>query len=85
MLKIATTPAASRGLDRHADTLSELRQSLVPSQLLTLVPRVLERGTVQGRTVLLETKLPGVIRLDRAGASELRAAAAAVTRIAQVD
>ena len=60
--------------------MSELRQSLVPSQLLTLVPRVLERGTVQGRTVLLETKLPG-IRLNRVGASELRAAAAAVTQL----
>ena len=82
MLKIATTTAASRGLDRHADTVSELRQSLVPSQLLTLVPRVLERGTVQGRTVLLETKLPG-IRLNRVGASELRTAAAAVTQLHQ--
>ena len=82
MLKIATTTAASRGLDRHADTVFELRQSLSQSQLLTLVPRVLERGTVQGRTVLLETKLPG-IRLNRVGASELRAAAAAVTQLHQ--
>ena len=81
VLKIATTPAASRGLDRHADTLSELRHSLDSSQLLTLLPRVLERGTVQGRTVLLETKLPGVTRPDRAGGWELAAAAATITEL----
>jgi O-antigen/teichoic acid export membrane protein len=81
VLKIATTPAASRGLDRHADTLSELRHSLDSSRLLTLVPRVLERGTVQGLTVLLETKLPGVTRPDRAGGWELEAAAAAITEL----
>jgi O-antigen/teichoic acid export membrane protein len=81
VLKIATTPAASRGLDRHADTLSGLRHSLDSSQLLTLLPRVLERGTVQGRTVLLETKLPGVTRPDRAGGWELAAAAATITEL----
>ena len=81
VLKIATTPAASRGLDRHADTLSELRHSLDSSQLLTLLPKVLERGTVQGRTVLLETKLPGVTGPDRAGGWALAAAAATITEL----
>jgi O-antigen/teichoic acid export membrane protein/aminoglycoside phosphotransferase len=79
VLKIATTAAASRGLDRHADTLSELCHSLDASQLLALVPRVLERGTVQGRTVLLETRLPGVTTDDRVPeAAALEAAAAAI-------
>jgi O-antigen/teichoic acid export membrane protein len=80
VLKIATTTAASRGLDRHADTISELGQSMVPSQLLRLLPGVLERGTVHGRTVLLETKLPG-IRVNQVGPPELHAAAAAVTQL----
>jgi O-antigen/teichoic acid export membrane protein len=81
VLKIATTTAASRGLDRHADTLSELRHSLNSSQLLTLVPRVIERGTLQGRTILLETKLPGDTKSDQAGTLDLEAAAAAISEL----
>jgi O-antigen/teichoic acid export membrane protein/aminoglycoside phosphotransferase len=80
VLKIATTAAASRGLNRHAEMVSTLRESLGQSRMLSLVPQVLQKTTVQGYRVLLENRLPGMVYRSRmAESSELGAAALAIS------
>jgi len=80
VLKIATTAAASHGLNRHAEMVSTLRRSLGHSRMLSLVPYVLQSATVQGYRVLLENRLPGMVYRSRTPeSSELGAAAMAIS------
>jgi O-antigen/teichoic acid export membrane protein/aminoglycoside phosphotransferase len=80
VLKIATTAAASRGLNRHAEMVFMLRERLGQSRMLSLVPLVLQKATVQGYTVLLENRLPGMAYSSRMPeSSELEAAALAIS------
>lgn len=85
VLKIATTSAASRGLDRHAEVISELHARLGPSGLLDRVPRPLRRGDLHSYTVVLESRLPGVVDGNRPpAAADLAAAADAVSVLHQM-
>ena len=59
VLKIATSEAASTGLDRHAETLDRLTTTDLPGSVRSWLPRIEQRRTVDGRRVLLETRLPG--------------------------
>jgi O-antigen/teichoic acid export membrane protein len=59
VVKIATSPAASAGLNRHAEFLSWLEPELGASPSADLLPRVLQRATYLGERVLVETGLPG--------------------------
>jgi O-antigen/teichoic acid export membrane protein len=97
VLKIATTAAASRGLNRHADMVSNLRANLDSAELLTLLPRVLQHVELGGHTFLLEAKLPGTANLHGErrsgeqrqrgnghagpGSAELAAAALAISKL----
>ena len=62
MVKIATSPAASAGLDRHAELLGWLRPALGAGPSAALLPQVMRRGTYGGERVLVETRLPGAGR-----------------------
>lgn len=66
VLKIATSPAATAGLDRHADLLTGLGPEVTGGPLGPLLPRVLLRRTLDGQRVLLETHLPGATSDDPA-------------------
>jgi O-antigen/teichoic acid export membrane protein len=84
VLKIATTAAASRGLDRHAEMVCRLGTNLGSAEVLTLLPRVLQRGKLLGHTVLVESKLPGAADGHRAPESaELAAAALTISHLHQ--
>jgi O-antigen/teichoic acid export membrane protein len=76
ILKIATTAAASNGLNRHAEMVSQLNGDHGLPRVPSLVPRTLRHGTLHGYTVLLESMLPGMTVGTRPAASEELAAAA---------
>lgn len=76
VLKIATTAAADRNLARHAETVGELHL-LCDAGVTELVPVVVERVIVDGRTVVRETLLPGQTPTTDPGP----VAAAAITRL----
>ncbi len=59
VVKIATSQAASAGLNRHAEVLSWLERELVARPAAALLPRVLQRATYLGQRVVVETGLPG--------------------------
>lgn len=67
LVKIATSSAASAGLDRHAERVERL--ATIDQQWVHWLPRIVRRVTVTDR-VLLETRLPG-----RAGTKHARPAA----------
>lgn len=79
LVKIATSPAASTGLDRHADTLDLLRDRPEVRSLTGRLPRVVRRGVVAGNRVLVETRLPG--RRATVGAADGTAALAAISEL----
>jgi O-antigen/teichoic acid export membrane protein/aminoglycoside phosphotransferase len=84
VLKIATTAAASRGLNRHAEMLSDVRARLGPAQLAALLPTVIQHVELGGHTFLLETKLPGTTDQSPAsGSAELAAAALPISDLHQ--
>ncbi len=58
MVKIAISPAASRGIDLHAAAVEGLGAKL-GGDLAALLPRVVHRATLDGQRVLAETRLPG--------------------------
>lgn len=58
VLKIAISAAASRGLDHHARSITDLASLLGP-EISTVVPRSLRHGNLDGHLVLVESKLPG--------------------------
>lgn len=58
VLKISTSAAADRNLIRHVDTVTRLREQCEPG-FSTLLPRILDRTTIAGRTAVRETLLPG--------------------------
>jgi O-antigen/teichoic acid export membrane protein len=58
VVKIATSPAATAGLDRHAQLLGWLRPALRGASAARL-PQVMRRGRYRGERVLVETRLPG--------------------------
>jgi hypothetical protein len=66
VLKIATSAAATAGLDRHADVLAALGPELSDGPVGPLLPRVTGRATLDGERVLVETRLPGRVSRDRA-------------------
>lgn len=68
VLKIATSPAASAGLDRHADTLATFAPAVLDGPLGALLPRVRAGATRDGERVLLETRLPGAAAFHPAAA-----------------
>jgi Phosphotransferase enzyme family len=59
VVKIATSPAASVRLDRHAKLLAWLRPALGADPSAGLLPQVMRRGRYRGERVLVETRLPG--------------------------
>ena len=66
VLKIATSPAATTGLDRHADVIVGLGSEVTGGPIGHLLPRVLARRTLDEHRVLLETRLPGAVSDDPA-------------------
>jgi hypothetical protein len=58
VVKIATSPAATARLDRHAQLLGWLRPAL-GGPTAALLPQVMRRGRYRGERVLVETRLPG--------------------------
>lgn len=76
VLKMATSDAADRNLARHVDTVATLRGHH-GAPYVELLPRVSERITVGGHTVVRETLLPGRSPTDDPGP----AAAAAITAV----
>jgi O-antigen/teichoic acid export membrane protein len=64
VLKIATSAAATAGLDRHADVLAAVGPELAGGPLDGLLPRVTGRATLDGERVLVETRLPGRVSQD---------------------
>lgn len=89
VLKIATSPAASARLDRHADILRGFAPAVTEGPLGPLLPRIERRGVLDGERVLLETRLPGITSTDPAATpaalaaiATLHAATAATTRVA---
>ena len=85
VVKIATSPAASAGLDRHAHLLAWLRPALGDRSAARL-PQVMRRGRYQGERVLVETRLPGTATAEPAAEPGLdprltSAALAAITEI----
>jgi aminoglycoside phosphotransferase len=88
VIKIATSQAASAGLNRHADVLTWLAPELGASTGAALLPRVVQRATCLGERVLVETGLPGSAvaepTVDRALDPQVTAAAlAAIAEIHQ--
>ncbi len=57
--KIATSAAASRGLDHHADSLARLRTELAGDPCADLLPVLVRDGRLDGHRVVIETQLPG--------------------------
>ena len=57
--KIATSSAATRGLDHHVDSVARLRSLLEGSASADLLPRVVKDGRLAGNRVVIETQLPG--------------------------
>ncbi|MFJ6418165.1 phosphotransferase [Paeniglutamicibacter sp. NPDC091659] len=85
VVKIAISPAASRGIDLHAAAVEGLGAE-VGGDLAALLPRVVQRATLDGQRVLAETRLPGRPATDPAtdpaGAEAVaRAVLAAMGRI----
>lgn len=76
VLKISTSAAADRNLERHVETVDNLRLRCDPG-FAELLPRVLDRATVDGHMVVRETLLPGRTPESDPAA----AAAAAITRL----
>lgn len=78
VIKIATSHAASSGLDRHADVVAWLARELGASPCAALLPRVLRRRTYADERVLVETALPGSAATAASGTdSQVTAAALA--------
>ena len=61
VVKIATSQAASSGLNRHADLLAWLRPELDASPSAARLPQVMYRGAYRGERVVVETGLPGSV------------------------
>jgi O-antigen/teichoic acid export membrane protein len=85
VVKMATSPAASAGLNRHADLLTWLRPQLGAGSA-ALLPQVVQRSTYQGERVVVETALPGSVVPEPAPHSGLdhKVTAAALTAIAAI-
>ena len=58
VVKIAISPAASRGIDLHAAAVAGLGAKL-GGDLAALLPRTVHHATLDGRRILAETRLPG--------------------------
>jgi len=82
VVKIATSDAASRGLDRHASVLTQLAEIPPAQPVRALFPLLLERRQVGGHTVTVETTLPGdVLPRLSGGQSAVEAAALAIGQL----
>jgi hypothetical protein len=66
VLKLATSPAATAGLNRHADLLTGLGSELAGGPIGNLLPRTLNRQALNGNGILLETRMPGAVSNDPA-------------------
>ena len=83
VVKIATSPAASAGLNRHVDLLAWLRPELGDSPSAALLPRVVHRGTYRGERVVVETGLPGSAATGPSGLDR-QVTAAALAAIGEI-
>ncbi|HYI53479.1 MAG TPA: phosphotransferase [Microlunatus sp.] len=79
--KIATSAAASRGLDQHVASLTRLRSLLDGLASEALLPRVVRDGQLYGNRVVIETQLPGHAATARLSDATTTVAAAALTEI----
>jgi O-antigen/teichoic acid export membrane protein len=85
VIKIATSAAGSRGLDRHAEMVSRLKSSLDPSGVTSRLPLTLRRGTVHGYTGQLESELPGTSHVKRPyPAADIDVAAVAISDLHRI-
>ena len=81
VVKIAISPAASQGLDRHAEAVAGLA-SVTAREIVELLPRVLRQETMGGNKILVESRLPGRPMADPDNEVEACVAAlAAMTKI----
>lgn len=80
--KIATSGAATHGLERHVASLARVRSLLGDDASAALLPRVVREGRLDGHLVVIETQLPGHAATRRlSDGSTSTAAAAAITGI----
>ena len=86
VVKIATSPAASAGLNRHADLLTWLGPELGASPSAARLPQVVYRGTYRGERVVVETGLHGSVATEPASDRRLdpQVTAAALAAIAEI-
>jgi hypothetical protein len=86
VVKIATSQAASAGLNRHADLLAWLEPELGASPSAALLPRVLQRATYRNERVVIETALPGSVATGHTAdrRPDPQVTAAALTAIAEI-
>jgi aminoglycoside phosphotransferase len=86
VVKIATSPAATAGLDRHAELLGWLRPALGAGPSAARLPQVMRRGRYRGERVLVETRLPGTATTEPSDGHGLdpRITAAALAAIAEI-
>ncbi|HWJ54286.1 MAG TPA: phosphotransferase, partial [Propionibacteriaceae bacterium] len=86
VVKIATSQAASAGLNRHADLLTWLGPELGASTSAARLPQVLYRGTYRGERVVVESGLPGSVATEPAADRGLdpKVTAAALAAIAEI-
>jgi O-antigen/teichoic acid export membrane protein len=86
VVKIATSPAASAGLNRHADLLTWLGPELGASSSAAWLPQVVYRGTYWGERVVVETGLHGSPAPEPAADRRLdpQITAAALAAIAEI-
>ena len=82
VLKIATSPASSAGLARHAEAVHRLARFGPPADWHALLPKLQRRVTVADRQVVLESRLPGAPATHRA--QDLAVTAAAMAALTQV-
>lgn len=85
VVKIATSAAATAGLDRHAQLLGWLRP-LLPGPSAARLPSVMRRARYRGERVLVETRLPGsgADGVSAGPKPDPRITAAALTAIADI-
>ena len=79
--KIATSAAATSGLEQHVDSLTRLRALLAGDPAAELLPRVVREGRLDGHLVVIETQLAGHAATRHQSDAVTRVAAAALTGI----
>ena len=74
--KIATSAAATHGLEQHVASLARVRVLLGDDASAALLPRVVREGRLEGHLVVIETQLPGHAATRRLSEDATSAAAA---------